>query len=1100
MRRIFLAILLCLVASGPLMAQSTALPPRANVTAYYDEDAIARLDYRSSPYFLELAGSWKQKNTDSSVVYTKQIDAAKSWRDFMVYLNVRCGRACRIFINKKEVGYGDDSRHWNEFLIGPYLKYGKPNTLTIEALKHPRGAALEDSALAVGLNGEPYILFKNDPSVSDLTVTADYEPTSAMGTLTVAATVFNSRHKGQYYLEVEVWDPQGRQLDRMGRWVVFDKRNEEPVEISRTWGGVAPWNAETPVLYTVVVRLRTEKMEEEETVGARVGFRRVEVKDGQLLVNGKAVTIRGVTYGIEHTEGSASRQQMQRDVLSMKSNNINAVRTARFSPMDDYFYELCDQYGLYVVADANLAPLSSQHQAVATDNDYMPLFEQRVQNLYGRYKNHTSIIGWSLGSSRDNGVCMAAAYRRLKSLDHTRPVVFSGAGHAETTDIIAPANPTAAIIKQTISKDDERPVLLFDCGASDFRQMEPLWQLVDNNRRLQGGFVARWPLSIAEQAELKHLFSPFGISISKISQDEGEFVVTNRNDFAPFSSFSLDYTIYTNLRPNIIAGDLPVAAQGGSSDKVSMRIPHLDLAATEELFIRFDVTRRQDNRRSSVGSVVFPIQQRKAPKTPLSFDGADTSVFADLQSTSATLSFRDHQQWQVIVAATSSRRPDTNTLCVDQMLRYSTADGEEMCDVRQTTAYFATGDILITYKIAPTDRVRGQLQPRFAVSLPTQADSLQWFGLDREVLFTRNNSGIVGTYTIALNNTGASRQQVRWCAATSPESGLIATLPDRLSKMSFSGHTLVLEPEDGDMSEVCLLLKRYTRAGTGTRPTDLLGVEYPETMSGMLEMPVIKGSSPRFSQPLTITLSAKQTTQNTEVHYTLDGSEPDITSPLYEGPFTIAATTVVKARSFPQQPSAKDKKAKNQKPKKKNVQPVDTVQLAPSFTDSRRFNYDYVVRTAFSRKPNTPYNVGTDTILFDGLRGSADDLGRGWLGFSGTPVITTVELSKLLQADALVLRYAHVPDMWAFAPQSVAEAFSADGTTFTDTITISLPFDPADSEQREPRVAELRIPCPDGEIAFLRIMPATIGNIPAWHRAKGLKPWLMMDEIEIIEK
>ena len=271
---------------------------------------------------MELTGSWKQRRTDSSIVYTRQIEVDRVWKDYMVFLNVRCGRACRVYINDKVVGYADDSRNWNEFLLDKYLKYGKFNTLAIETIKHPQGALLEDTAIAVGLNGEPYILFKTDPGVSDIGLTADYDALTASGTLTVDASVFNSRHKGRYYVEVEVWDPQGRQLDRMGRWVIFDKRTEEQVDISRTWPDVEPWSAESPSLYTVVVRLRNEKMDEEETIGARVGFRRVEIKDGQLLVNGKPVTIKGVNYGIEHTEGYASREQMRRDVMAMKRNNI----------------------------------------------------------------------------------------------------------------------------------------------------------------------------------------------------------------------------------------------------------------------------------------------------------------------------------------------------------------------------------------------------------------------------------------------------------------------------------------------------------------------------------------------------------------------------------------------------------------------------------------------------------------------------------------------------------------------------------------------------------------------------------------------------------
>lgn len=1104
MRRLLSALLLsCLCLAA--VAQTT---PRSNVVPYDDEDAIAKLDYRSSPYYLELAGSWKQQKTDSSVVYSRQIDVGKTWRDYLVYLNVRCGRACRVFVNDKEVGYGDDSRHWNEFLLGKYLKYGKANTLTIEALKTPRGALLEDSTIAVGLNGEPYILFKNDPCVADYTVTGDYEPASAMGTLTVSADIFNSNRKGKYYLEVEVWDPHGRQLDRMGRWVIFDNRSDETVEISRTWGGVEPWNAEVPVLYTVVVRLRNEKMEEEEVLGSRFGFRRVEIRDGQLTLNGKAITLKGVTYGLEHTEGLASRQQIQRDLLAMKRNNVNAVRTARYSPMDPYFYELCDQYGLYVVADANLMPASSQHLAVATDQDFMPLFEQRVQNLYGKYKNHTSIIAWSLGNSTDNGVCMAAAYRRLKSLDQTRPVIFSGAGHAETTDIIAPSFPTLPILRQTLEKSGERPVVMLACGAdaANFSQLEPLWQLVSSQRGLQGGFVDRWPLGPTATEELKHLYRPFGISQLKITQDEGEYLVTNRNDFASFGSYTLDYIIYTNLRPNIIAGDLPVAAAGGGSDKVRMRIPQLDLRAGEELFIRFNVARRQQpgdkrNLPSAVGSAVFSIEQKSARPQPLQLDG-DSIYMDDIDTVLANnvrLQFQGYEQWRSEVVASSRRNPDSHTCCVDAMLRYHSPAGIVMCDVRQTTTYFSNGDIMVAYKMSPTDQVRGKLLPEVTVPLKGAVDSITWFGLDREVLFMNSNSGTMGTNSAALKSpVASSRLHTRWCAATSAQDGTFMRLLDQPFTLSFTNRQVAMAPEEAN-GELRVLMKNYSRAGTGIEPTDFLGVEYPRMASGILEPPAITASAPRFSQPLTVTLCTPVMPFATEIRYTLDGNEPTEESTLYTKPFVLTASTMVKARTF--QSVEQPKRRGQAKPAAKtNDKTADAVvKMAPSFTATRKFNYDYIVKTSFSRRPNTPYNVGSDTLLFDGLTGDVDDLTRGWLGFSGESVTTVVELAKPVSAEAVSVRFAHAPDFWAFAPDSVTVSFSADGNDFGTQVTMPVPFDPADAGQNGPQAIELRFLAPRTPVGFIKIEPHTIGRIPVWHRAKGLKPWLLMDEIQIEE-
>ena len=1065
-------MLLLLACAAVFAAQAQqSLAARANVTAYYDEAAIEKDAYRESPYYQELTGRWKQQSTDSSIIYTRQLDAEKTWKDYRVYLNVRCGRGVRVSLNGKLMGRGEDSRHWSEFLLTG-IKYGAANPLSIEALKHPQGALLEDSALLVGLNGEPFLRFKSDPCVSDFTLTADYDQATATGTLTLAANIFCGKKKGKYYLDVVLWDAQGHEFDRMGRWVVFNGRNEETVDISRSWATIEPWSAETPVLYTAVIRLRNEKMEEEELVGSRFGFRRVEVRDGVLQINGRPVTIKGITYGIEHTEGYASREQMRRDIIEMKRLNINAVRTARFSPMEPWFYELCDKYGLYVVCDANLLPLSEQRLAVATDQDYIPLFQQRVEHLYGTYKNHTSIIAWSLGNTRDNGVCMTAAYKHLKALDKTRPVIFSGADHGESTDIIAPAYPDVRSLKQSLAKQGTRPYLMLAAvNAAHFGDYEALWQLVDNYRQLQGGFVDVWPLPYAMQQELRQLYSPFGVRLSKLSPDEGEFIVSNRNDFASFARYSLEYNIFTNLRSNITGGELPVAIPAGGSDKVNMRIPYVDLQAGEELFIRFNLSTRRSAMQSwqrngdlAQGSVEIPLPQaQNKPRMIVNNGESVPETLSDLDLLRHELVFLCHKDWSVHYADRQVRRPDERTLCIDYMLRYEAPDGSTMCDVRSTYTLFSTGDVLIDYTLAPTDRIQAdKLQP--ALMVWHTGDSITWFGLDREVCFEQNNSGLTGTYTRAANLI--TRREVRWCAHHGNGDGLFLEVLGERCTMAADSNYIALTP--GRNNHLRLHLRPYRQGN----PADFTGYDFPRTTTGMLQPPVITASEARFSAPLTITLNAPQPC---EIRYTLDGSDPTDASPLYTTPFEIAATTVIRARAY-----AKD--------------------MPPSFIATRRFNYDHIVKTTFSRKPSNPYNMGADTILFDGERGEVEDLSQGWLGFSGAAVTTTVDLAKEIEVEYVVLRYAHAPDTWVFAPRQVAVVVSTDGVNYSDTLICNVPIDPADEAEATPRVVELRVPVNSQGVRSLRLLPQTLATIPAWHRAKGLKPWLLMDEIEIIEK
>lgn len=1067
MRKGLLIILALLCCHSFVWAQSTdgaRLPARANVIPYDDEDAIVKGAYRESPYYMELSYPWRHETKDSALVSIREIEVEKYWKDYRVTLNVRSRYACRVFLNDKVVGYGDDSRHWNEFELNDFLKYGKKNVLKIESLRHPQGALLERDSCEngmlcqPGLNGIPYLVFKNDPGIADMTLVADYDAATAMGTLSIDASIFNSKKKGRYYLEVEIWDSQNHSFDRMGRWVVFDGKSEMVIDLSRSWTNVVPWSAENPCLYTAVLRLRDEDMEEEEVVGARFGFRRVEVRDGLLQVNGRPVTLKGIVFDDETDQ--PNRESLRRQLQGMKKNNVNAVRCV-LSPQLPDFYELCDELGLYVICDANLLPASSQQRVVATDKDFIPLFERRVENLYGRYKNYTSIIAWSLGDTRDNGICMGAAYKRLKAIEKSRPVIFSGADFSANTDIVAFLNPDQQQLRQATSKTGDRPFLVLSAPTENY---DRLWQRVENTRTLQGAFV-RWDFL---GGELKDLYSPFDVHMMKRNGDDVEFTVYNRNDFADFSNYILEYTIYTNRRANISGGDLPVAIQGGGVETVKLRIPPVKLEPGEELFIRFDLAQRQKGRvvsTSHIGTVAFPLGEKNNQRRPFVNSG---KVLADEEIENfIKLQFVGHEDWVAEKVAVSQRTPDASTACVDAMMQYL-SEGTPMCYLRVTYSFFGTGDLMVDYTLSPTDAFRGTLRPRLVLDLTQhEGDSIVWFGLDRESRFYERTFGVPGTYRESRTDmNGTTRQQVRWCALQHDTSCYFAII-DKLCTMGIYGDSFYLTPEAGSRS-FRLHMRLYEK---NERPEDFYVVEMPVVKTGIVEPPKITASELRFSQPLTVSITSQA---KGDIRYTLDGSEPTEASMLYTKPLTLVATTVVKARVF-----VKD--------------------MPPSFTSTRKFNYDYIISTTFSRKPNTPFNVGTDTILFDGEKGSVSDLQQGWLGFSGSGVTATVALSKQVDIENLTLRFAHVPDNWAFAPRQVTVLLSTDGEHYTDTLQVAMPFDPASSDEKSPREVELRIPVMKAGIASLKIDLQTLSAVPDWHRAKGLKPWILMDEIEVSE-
>ncbi len=1030
------------------------IPARANVVAYSNDDDIPSNAYTRSPYYLQLSGNWKQHNTDTSLIYSRQVDVEKTWKDYVVCLNVRCGKACRVYVNGKAIGYADDSRQWNEFELNSALKYGKVNTIEIEAMKKPQSVMVEDPDISVGLAGTPFILFKSDPGIVDFSIASSYDNNASTGILEVACQVLCSKRKGKYYLEIELLDPKGHRLDKIGRWVLFSGKSEETVDITRSWAGIQPWTAETPTLYTAIIRLRDQDMQIEETVGSRVGFRTVGIQDGKLCVNGKPIILKSVSYGCLNSSVS----QMEADIKQMKRNNVNAVHTSKYSPLDARFYELCDRYGLYVIPDANILPSSKQGMVAAVEKRFAPYFEQRVENLYASLKNNPSIIAWSLGSCIDNGFCINAAYKRMKQLDNSRP--------------------TLSLIAQTSDLDPASNHLL----------------------------AYQWPLPQDSIAELKQYYSPIIVKPSKITSDQAEFIVENTNSFRTLSNYSLQYTIYSNIRNNIISGDLPLSAPPQSIEKVSMLLPP-NLQHGEQLYIRFDATERASNN-NRVYSYSIPLEKSHGRYTQVMSDNDDV-IRAEQDSTQINISspsfsaifditkstfqlqnaggsayilnppaFAGYPDLQPVLMNTSLRSIDSQAVSVDISYRYP-----DLCDLRQTITVLSSADMVVDCIYDPQSAESLSLKPYIPINtILRTGDTVTYFGADRNTTVHQNI--IYGQYSQPISASQRLCNKVSW-ATVGTVSPIHIRQIDSLCAVGVSSDQVNIYPvsslqNDGYSFRIYL-----------SNDLQRLRSVAPKTyVAPSLPRPVIAASSPRFSQPMTVTISSpivkpqpkkskpaqsKKTDKDApRIYYTVDGSTPTLQSPLYEEPIVINRTTIVKAAVY----------APN---------------MQNSFVSSRYFNFDHIVSTSFSRKPNTPYNKGTDTLLFDGNLGSIDDLAHRWLGFSGNPPVITVQLAQPIRVHALQLRFAHSPASWIFAPLSVEITLIDSVGQVIDTIRKDIPFNPLDQDLSNPRISHLNISVDHSSVKTIVIAPKTIERIPDWHRAKGLNPWLLMDEIEVTE-
>ena len=487
-RLILLLILLTgltVKAQQPEGLEGVRMEPRANVITYYDENNIEKLRYDESPYLFPL-DDWQQSADTSGIGYWLEYDFPKAWRDYRIFLIMQAPSGYGLWIGERLIGVSHENGSPVEFDITDQVRLGKTTLLSVRSGDDDDGALLDFDGGAGGLKTQVSsvkcaLLLKPSLNIQDYTLQTQYSPIQRSGSYTVEADLHNHRKKGKCFFEVEIWDPRGQRVDKLGKWVYFDKRADLGQAISSTIADVQPWSAESPKLYTAVIRLYNEGMELEDLVGTRFGFRSLSMQEN-LFLNGKAITLRGVTMAPPPLADTPEAvQQLREELVEMKQHNINSIRTCGGLPAGERFYELCDELGFYVVVDANLYPRSTMGEAVAADVEYSDLFVERVRGMYGRLKNHPSIVAWSLGESADNGICMQNAYKALKRMDNQRPVLYSGAQYADNTDMIVPRGVNLDQLRQYLGKQQSRALLMLAYGSNEgntFGGMKPLWKTV----------------------------------------------------------------------------------------------------------------------------------------------------------------------------------------------------------------------------------------------------------------------------------------------------------------------------------------------------------------------------------------------------------------------------------------------------------------------------------------------------------------------------------------------------------------------------------------------------------------------------------------------
>ena len=435
------------------------------------------------------------------------VDPAWSGREiFLSFESV--DSAFYLWINGQEVGYSQDSRLPAEFNITSYVQAGE-NTLAAQVMRYSDGSYLEDQDfwLLSGIQRDVILYSKPAVYLRDFTVRTLLDDRYEHANLAVEAFIPRAADRTSYRVDAMLYDAQGAP--------VFEKSVTAPVSDNTSWNmqpahktacaTFSPipvqkpnlWTAETPYLYTLVLTLKDSQGQSVDFESCRVGFRQVEIKDSLILLNGKRLVLRGVDRHEHHPERGRALtvEDMRTEIILMKQLNFNAVRTSHY-PNDPHWYDLCDEYGIYLIDETNLETHGVEGE-LSHDPAWAAAYLERAARMVLRDKNHPSVLFWSLGNESGAGPHHAAMAAWIRSYDPTRLVHYeSGRPGPEVSDVFSVMYPNLDWIRSVLADPHEkRPIIMCEYAYAKGNvsgNFFKFWDLVDKEPRFQGGFIWDW--------------------------------------------------------------------------------------------------------------------------------------------------------------------------------------------------------------------------------------------------------------------------------------------------------------------------------------------------------------------------------------------------------------------------------------------------------------------------------------------------------------------------------------------------------------------------------------------------------------------------------
>lgn len=553
--------------------------------------------------------------------------------------------AMYVWVNGQKTGYSEGSKLPAEFNITPYLHKGE-NVLAVEVYRWSDGSYLEcqDFWRISGIERSVYLYAVPQVNIYDFFAHAGLENDYKDGVLKVETRLrdFSGNKKSKKYkLTVSLYDDTGNEIKSKKHSFTPDNPDSTVVITEMNIRDVKKWSAEKPGLYTLVLHLQRDNGKSIEYVSNRIGFRTSEIKNGQLLVNGVPILIKGVNRHEhdEYTGHVVSHELMKKDIAMMKQYNINAVRTSHY-PDDPYWYELCDKYGLYLIDEANIESHGMGYRPDRTLGNnpvWMKAHLERIRRMVERDKNHPSVIIWSMGNEAGDGVNFVAASEWIHRRDPSRPMQYERALKRSHVDIYTPMYPSIEYIEKYAKEKPSRPLIMCEYAHSmgnSTGNLQDYWDVIGKYDRLQGGFIWDWVDQGLVQFDDKGkkfwvyggYFGPTGtpsdgnfcinglvnpdrsphpamvevkkvyqyIRIKPFNQPKGLFILTNMYDFTDLNEFDLKWALRANGK-DVLSGKITgLELASHQSDTIYVPLDRFDFKKGYDYRLTFRLVAKKD--------------------------------------------------------------------------------------------------------------------------------------------------------------------------------------------------------------------------------------------------------------------------------------------------------------------------------------------------------------------------------------------------------------------------------------------------------------------------------------------------------------------------